>query len=445
MVLKRLAEKETDGDRIWGVIRGSAVNQDGASPGLTVPNAAAQERVIEAALARAGIRPSDVDSLEAHGTGMVVGDPIEINATAAACGRGRNKDRPLLVGSVKTNIGHLEPAAGVTGVIKTVLAMKRGLIPKHLHFRNPNPAMDWDRLPLQVTATPTAWPTPSDRPPLAGVSGFGWSGTNAHVVLEGYATPDGASSSRDEGHWAAGPPRPIAVALPASVAEQPRPDHGLVPRRTRFLPLSGKSDGALRDLAGRYLAWLDEREAALAPEDAASDPLLCDMAWTAAVGRSHFGHHRGVVFDDAQSLRGGLTALVDADVVPGPRAAAKVAFVYTGQASQWPGMGAALYASEPAVRAVLDRCDALLREERGASLLDVTFGRPGAGGDLDDPQWKQPAIYALECALTALWSSVGVRTWCSDTASARPRPAAGNADPFWPLGEDGYLPEPDGP
>ena len=206
-----------------------------------------------------------------------------INATPAACGRGRDKDRPLLIGSVKTNIGHLEPAAGVAGVIKTVLAMKRGLIPKYLHFRNPNPAMDWDRLPLQVTATPMAWPTRSDRPLLAGVSGFGWSGTNAHVVLEGYATPDGTSSSRDEGHWAAGPPRSIAVALPASVAEQPQPDHRLAPRRTRFLPLSGKSDGALRDLAGRYLAWLDEREAALASEGAltsegaGSDP--CSPTW----------------------------------------------------------------------------------------------------------------------------------------------------------------------
>ena len=150
-----------------GVIRESAVNQYGASPGLTVPNAAAQERVIEAALERAGIRPSDVDYLEAHGTGTEVGDPIEINATAAACGRGRDKDRPLLIGSVKTNIGHLEPAAGVAGVIKTVLVMKRGLIPKHLHFRDPNPAMDWERRPLQVTATPTAWPTRSAGSPCS--------------------------------------------------------------------------------------------------------------------------------------------------------------------------------------------------------------------------------------------------------------------------------------
>ncbi len=166
LVLKRLSDAEADGDRIWGVIRGSALNQDGASQGLTVPNGAAQERVIKAALGRAGVQPSDIDYLEAHGTGTEVGDPIEIDATAAAYGRGRKADRPLLIGSVKTNIGHLESAAGAAGLIKTVLAMNRGTIPKHLHFHNPNPEMDWERLPLQVTSTPTPWPANEDRPPL---------------------------------------------------------------------------------------------------------------------------------------------------------------------------------------------------------------------------------------------------------------------------------------
>ena len=407
LVLKRLDEAEAEGDRIWGVVRGSAVNQDGASPGLTVPNGAAQERVIEAALERAGVQPLEVDYVEAHGTGTEVGDPIEFNATAAAYCRGRDKNRPLLVGSVKTNIGHLEPAAGVAGVIKTVLAMKQRLIPKHLHFHNPSPAMDWDRFALQVTAAPTPWPVQPDRPPLAGVSGFGWSGTNAHVVLAGYGAPNGDLSSRPEGYWAAGLPQPVAVSLPSSAAEQLPSGDGPVPRRKRFLPLSGKSDTAVRELAGRYLAWLDEREPALASGRAAADPLLSDMAWTAVVGRSHFGQRKGVAFHDVQSLRDGLSAIATAEI--GRRAASKVAFAYTGQASQWPGMGAALYASEPTVRAVLDRCDALLREERGASLLDIMFGRPGAAGDLDDPQWKQPAIYALECALTALWSSNGIR------------------------------------
>ncbi len=408
LVLKRLADAEADGDRIWGVILGTALNQDGASPGLTVPNGAAQERVISAALERAGIQPSDIDYLEAHGTGTEVGDPIEINATAAAYGRGRDASRPLLIGSVKTNIGHLESAAGAAGLIKTVLAMNRGVIPKHLHFHTPNPEMDWERLPLRVTSAQTPWPAHADRPPLAGVSGFGWSGTNAHVVLEGYASSGDAAPSPGGDGWIAGAPKPIAVSLPAPVSS-PQSKRALASRVTRLLPLSGKSGAALRDVAGRYLGWLDEHEAAVAAEGAALDPLLSDMAWSAGIGRSHFGHRAGVAFRDAESLREGLRAIAETEQPSESRKAATVAFVYTGQASQWPGMGAALYESEPVVRAVLDRCDDVLGEERDGSLLDVMFGRPGAAGDLDDPQWKQPAIYALECALTALWSSLGIQ------------------------------------
>ena len=408
VVLKRLADAEAAGDRIWGVIRGTALNQDGKSQGLTVPNGAAQERVIAAALQRAGIQPSDIDYLEAHGTGTEVGDPIEINATAAAYGRGRRADHPLLIGSVKTNIGHLESAAGVAGLIKTVLAMNRGLIPKHLHFRNPNPAMDWARLPLRVTSTATPWPAHAERPRLAGVSGFGWSGTNAHVVLQGYGPPGSPMSSSDEDHWIAGAARPIAVSLPGSVAP-PQSEDGLAPRGTRLLPLSGKSDGALRDTAARYLEWLEQEDTALGAARTASEPLLSDMAWSASIGRSHFGHRAGVVFQNAESLIAGLREIVEADERPASRKAATVAFAYTGQASQWPGMGAALYESEPVVRAVLDRCDEVLRETREESLLDVMFGRPGANGYLDDPQWKQPAIYALECALATLWSTLGIK------------------------------------
>ncbi len=398
VVLKRLAEAEADGDRIWAVVRGSALNQDGASPGLTVPSGSAQEKVIAAALKRAGLQPAQVDYVEAHGTGTDVGDPIEAQATGTAYARGRAADRPLLIGSVKTNIGHLEAAAGVAGVIKTVLAMSRGVIPRHLHFRVPRPEIDWERLPLEVTATPTDWPIVDDNPPRAGVSGFGWSGTNAHVVLEGYRNGQGADGQSPE-HWNAGQPRSIAVSQPDSVPGATPATETLARRGTRFLPLSAKSDAALRENARQYLSWLDEH-----PDE------LTDMAWTAAVGRSHFSHRAGLVFHDADSLCEGLAALAEGDEQPAPRKAVKVAFAYTGQASQWPGMGAALYASEPVFRAVLDRCDALLAEDRGgASLLDVMFGTPGAAGDLDDPQWKQPAIYALECALAALWESIGIR------------------------------------
>ncbi len=409
LVLKRLADAEADGDRIWGVIRGTALNQDGASQGLTVPSRTAQERVIAAALERAGVEPADIDYLEAHGTGTEVGDPIEIDAVAAAYGPGRDASNPLLIGSVKTNIGHLESAAGAAGLIKTVLAMNRGVIPKHLHFRDPNPVMDWQRLPLQVTSAPTQWPLRPDRPPLAGVSGFGWSGTNAHVVLEGYPAPGEAAPGGAGEPWTVGARVPVAAPLPEGAGSPPRSDAALSPRATRLLPLSAKTGAALGQLAQRYLEWLDDREAALEAEGSGVGPPLADMAFSTGTGRSHFNHRAGVLFQDPASLRAGLRALAETDASPAPRNAAKVAFAYTGQASQWPGMGAALYASEPVMRAVLDRCDEVLRAERGNSLLDVMFGRPGAAGELDDPQWKQPAIYALECALAALWASLGVR------------------------------------
>ena len=387
VVLKRLGDAEADGDRIWAVIRGSAVNQDGASPGITVPSGAAQEAVIAAALARAGIQSADVDYLEAHGTGTEVGDPIEVEAAANAYGKGRAADRPLLIGSVKTNIGHLESAAGAAGFIKAVLALKHRRIPKHLHFETPNPAMDWERLPLEVTASAMDWPGRDHGPPTASISGFGWSGTNVHMILAAHEADDGE-------HGLAGPVVSVATQQAAAGPARQRP--------ARFLPLSAKSAQALRDTAGRYLDWLD------GPAADPSAAALADIAWTASVGRSHFDHRAGIVFRDVESLRAGLTALAEAEDRPASKTAKRVAFAFTGQASQWVGMGRTLYEREPAFRAVLDQCDALLREERGASLLDVMFGVAGAA-DLDDPAWKQPAIYALECALLALWETLGVR------------------------------------
>ncbi|MDE0302662.1 MAG: acyltransferase domain-containing protein [Gammaproteobacteria bacterium] len=181
------------------------------------------------------------------------------------------------------------------------------------------------------------------------------------------------------------------------------------PRAARILPLSGKSHAALGELAGEYRSWLDDHAEELSEEGETLDQLLADMTWTAGIGRSHFTHRAGVVFSDAGSLRDGLEALVEAGEGSEPRVAAKAAFVYTGQDSQWVGMGEALYRSEPVIRAVLDQCDAWLQEERGVSLLDVMFGRSDSKGSLDDPAWAQPAIYALECALTAWWLSMGVR------------------------------------
>ena len=397
VVLKRLSEAEADGDRIWGVIRGSAVNHGGASVGLTVPNTPALVQVMGEALSQAGVPATDVDYVEAHGTGTTVGDPIEINAVAEVYCKGREPGHPLLTGSVKTNVGHLESAAGIAGVIKAVLAIKQGIIPKHLNFHDPNPAIDWDHLPLQVTTDLTEWPRRNGRTRLAGVNSFGISGTNAHIVLGEYISPDTAPGKENQAGGSAQMP---AVSLPANMAHLPLPEQELRPRETRFLPLSGKSENALRELAQRYLSWLDEK---------ASEPMLSDMAWTAGVGRSHFEYRAGIVFDGAGSLREQLGALAEGGEIAKPQTATGVAFVYTGQGSQWTGMGQALYESEPVARAVLDRCEAVFREERGTSLLGVMFGRTGATGKLDDTAWEQPALFALECALTALWSSVGVR------------------------------------
>ena len=408
LVLKRLDEAEAAGDRIWGVIRGSAVNQDGVRPGLPVPKGLTQGRVIEEALSRAGIAPSQVDYLEAHGTGTRVGDPTEVNAAAAVYGRGRETDRPLLMGSVKTNIGHLAAGAGAAGLVKVLLAMRQGVIPRHLNLRNPNPEIDWERLPVRVTTTATDWPLVPGRRPLAGVSSFGFSGTNSHVIVEGYAEPDGAPT-RGAMRWPAGAASPVPLRLAEPYPDLPAAEEGLRPRETRILPLSGKSPGALCDLAARYVEWLGEPVGTAPSGDRDAEPPLADLAWTASVGRSHFSHRAGVVFRDRRSLSEGLKALAGDGERPGPRGAAKVAFAYTGQASQWVGMGEDLYEREPVVRAVLDRCDALLRDKRDGSLLDVMFGRTGSAGDIDDPRWKQPAIYALECALTALWASVGIR------------------------------------
>ena len=405
LALKRLSDAQADGDRIWGVIRGTALNQDGASQGLTVPNGEAQQQVIADALAWAGIEPADVDYVETHGTGTPVGDPIEAEATGTAYCAGR--DRPLLIGSVKTNVGHLESAAGAASLIKVMLAMKRGVIPKHLNFRDPNPEVPWERLPLQVTAEPMGWPSHGDRPPLAGVSGFGWSGTNAHVVVEGYGAVDAAAEGRDPQRWLSGPSRPVAIGAPAGISGAGAATAPSA-RPARLLPLSAKTGEALRDLAARYVEWIEERIED-PPDGEEADRLLSDAAWTAGVGRSHFACRAGVVFSDGDALKAGLKSLAECDEPAPRRAGAKVAFAYTGQASQWVGMGRALYDTEPVFRAVLNRCDEVLSAERGVSMLDVMFGSSETSEDLDDPAWTQPCIYAIECALTALWSSIGIR------------------------------------
>jgi acyl transferase domain-containing protein len=232
------------------------------------------------------------------------------------------------------------------------------------------------------------------------------SGTNANVVLEGYGVPPRPSASSDDVHVPAGPARSIPVSLREPLAGLPRSTDEFAKRPTRLLPLSARSDQALKALAERYLAWLGEPAASNGSVDGAD---LADMAWTASVGRSHFDYRAGVAFHDATSLTDRLQALARATVEQQAETPRRVAFAYTGQGGLWTGMGQTLYESEPVVRAILDRCEAVVRDERGLSLLDVMFGRGDSAGDLNDTAWAQPAIYALECALTALWASLGIQ------------------------------------
>ena len=406
IVLKRLSDAEADGDRIWGVILGSAVNQDGASAGLTVPSGEAQELVIKDALRRAGVLPSQVDYVEAHGTGTPAGDPLELQAIAAAYGRTRQAETPLFVGSVKTNIGHLESSSGIAAMIKTLLAMNHGLIPKHLNFSEPSDAIDWDSVPIQVASQAVPWPASDGRLPTAGVSGYGWSGTNAHVLVQGYRPLQNPSHTSYRNRLPVGPARRVTPAWTDADGEYVEPAAGAGASPARILPLAAKTDAALQDLAERYLTWLDER---LPSPDLDQESTLADLAYTAGTGRSHFAHRAAIVFTDAESLRDGLQAVADGSKGAESMAAPKVAFAYTGQGSQWVGMGKTLYETEPVARAVLDRCERVVLAERGESLLDVMFGRNGSDGNLTDTVWAQPAIFALECALTALWASVGIK------------------------------------
>ena len=411
LILKRLSQAEADGDRIWGLVKGTAINQSGTSAAMPVPNGPAQERVMEEALARAGVSPADIDYLEAHGTGTELGDSIELRALASVYGRDREPERPLLLGSVKTNIGHAEWASGMASIIKAIMAMGRGVIPAHLHFNEPNPNFDWQQMPVHITSEQTAWPRLPDRPPLSAVNSFGLSGTNAHVVLEGYRHIADGTESEDHGPWPAGKAQEALGASQPVYAESPEPPEEQQARTSRILPLSGKSPEALRELAGAYLSWLQKEDVQEAI-DANAAGFLADMAWTAAAGRSHFSERAGLVFNDTVELRASLKELTQSTRTPGEpafEAAPKLAFVYAGADALWEAVGEELYRTEPAFRAILDRCDEVVREENGWPLLKAMFGKGEAGEGPSSSELANTATYALEAALTALWESAGVR------------------------------------
>ncbi|MDI1477095.1 type I polyketide synthase [Polyangium sp. y55x31] len=375
VVLKRLSDAQRDGDCILGLIRGSAVNQDGRSTGLTTPNVLAQQTMLKAALSRAGLSPQDIGYVEAHGTGTPLGDPIEMDALRAVLGQPRADGTHCFVGTVKTNIGHLEAAAGVAGLIKAVLTLQRGVIPRNIHFRALNPRSSLDGTPLVVPTENVPW-LRGDRPRRAGVSSFGLSGTNAHVILE-EAPPDEARS----------PEREPSVHL---------------------LPLSAKSPEALRAAAHSLAAWLSKT----------NDVSLREAAYTASVRRTHHEHRLAAVGATREELAGLLASFVRGEapggVVQGKIAAQarpKVVFVFPGQGSQWLGMGRALLAQEPGFRASLEACDQAIRAEAGFSVIDE-ISADEARSRLAEIDVVQPVLFAIEVALASLWRSWGVEPDC---------------------------------
>ena len=370
VVLKRLGDAERDGNRLFARIRGSAVNQDGRTNGLAAPNGRAQQEVLAAALEDAGLAPDQVDYVEAHGTGTLLGDPIEAEALGAVFGGART--RKLGIGSVKTNIGHLEAAAGMAGLIKLILALGHQELPASLHFSKPNPHIPWDDLALTVTAERRPWPR-SARPRIAGLSSFGFSGTNAHVLVE---------------------------EAPAEAPRAPAADLG-----SYLLCLSAEGDDSLGALAAAYRDRLKGLDS-----DAA---VLGDLCRSAAAGRRHFTHRLAVEGADAAALADGLGAFLDRRLQPEvaagrchDRADGRLAFLFTGQGAQYPGMGRELYGAQPAFRDAFDRCDALLRPLLGRSLTDLTF--TGDAEALNRTDIAQPALFALEYALARMWAAWGV-------------------------------------
>jgi acyl transferase domain-containing protein/thioesterase domain-containing protein len=363
VVLKRLSHALRDGDRVLAVIRGSAVNQDGRTNGFTAPSGKAQQAVIHAALERGRVRPDEVSVVEAHGTGTPLGDPIELEAIGAVLCDRRPADRPLIVGSAKSVIGHCEAAAGVAGLIKMVLALQNETVPPNLGFHEPSPHIPWDRLAVKIPTKPTAW-VRGATPRIGGVSSFGFSGTNAHVVV------------------AEGPP--LGATAPAR-------------RGAHLLPLSARTGPALRDQGTRLLAHLRNHP----------DEPLADVCFTAAAGRRHFEHRLTILGGTPAEMIARLEARLRAELPEPITAAPRLAFVFTGQGAQVAGMGRDLYEREPCFRAILDRCAAVLEPLLDKPLLGVMF--EGGDGALDQTAYTQPALYALECALVDLWASWGVR------------------------------------
>ena len=374
VVLKRLSDAQADGDQILAVIRGSAMNQDGRSNGLTAPNGPSQESVIRAALANGNLSPADVTFIETHGTGTALGDPIEVQALGAVYGPDHSDENPLLLGSVKTNIGHLESAAGIAGFMKLVLVLNKKKLPPHLHFEKPNHLIPWDDFPVVVPKDGMDLPT--DGRLIGGVSSFGFSGTNVHIIAEAPPTP------------------------------KPLPEQA--ERPWQLLTLSAKSQPALAQLSGKFADYF-----AAKPTTS-----LADAAYSANTGRADLPHRLAITADSLEAAQSALADFADGKTDkklatygrPKTTKRPLVVFLFTGQGAQYLDMGRQLYESEPIFKKAIDQCDAILQSFDGQPLLPVLYAEAeGTDANLiNEIAYAQPSVFSIQYALVQLWQSWGI-------------------------------------